>query len=86
MKLAYSRHVAATADLVLALEGPAGMLAADAAPDGGFWQQQFLSQWSIRIGGGTDQIQRNIISERVLGMPREPRPNGSQSLPAGSSR
>lgn len=86
MKLAYSRHVAATADLVLALEGPAGMLAADAAPDGGFWQQQFLSQWSIRIGGGTDQIQRNIISERVLGMPREPPPNGSQSLPTGSSR
>ncbi len=72
MKLAYSRHVAVTADLLVALEGPAGMLGVEAAPDEGFWQQQFLSQWSIRIGGGTDQIQRNILGERVLGLPREP--------------
>jgi alkylation response protein AidB-like acyl-CoA dehydrogenase len=72
MKLAYSRHVAATADLLMALQGPAGMLGVIGAPDEGFWQQQFLSQWSIRIGGGTDQIQRNILGERVLGLPREP--------------
>jgi hypothetical protein len=37
------------------------------------WQQQFLGQWAIRIGGGTEQIQRNIIGERVLGLPGEPR-------------
>jgi alkylation response protein AidB-like acyl-CoA dehydrogenase len=86
MKLAYSRHVAATADLVLALEGPAGMLGVGVAPDGGFWQQQFLSQWSVRIGGGTDQIQRNIISERVLGMPREPRPHEPPSSAAERPR
>lgn len=72
MKLAYSRHVAATADLLMALQGPAGMLGVNGAPDEGYWQQQFLSQWSIRIGGGTDQIQRNILGERVLGLPREP--------------
>ncbi len=71
MKLAFSRHVATTADLVLALEGAAGTLGVEAAADGGFWQQQFLSQWSVRIGGGTDQIQRNILGERVLGLPRE---------------
>ena len=74
MKLAFSRHIAATSDLLVELEGSAGMLGVDAAPDGGFWQQQFLSQWSVRLGGGTDQIQRNIISERVLGLPREPDP------------
>jgi alkylation response protein AidB-like acyl-CoA dehydrogenase len=74
MKLAFSRRAAATADLCLALEGSAGMLGVPIAPDGGFWQQQFLSQWSSRIGGGTDQIQRNIIGERVLGLPRDPDP------------
>jgi alkylation response protein AidB-like acyl-CoA dehydrogenase len=65
--------MATTGDLVLALEGPSGMLMSDPAPDGGYWQQYFLGQWSSRIGGGTDQIQRNIIGERSLGLPREAR-------------
>ena len=42
-----------------------------------FWQQQFLGQWGVRIGGGTDQVQRNVIGERVLGLPAEPRPDKS---------
>ena len=75
LKLGYSRHVASTADLVLALQGPAGMLADLFAPDRGVWQQQFLGQWAVRIGGGTDQIQGNVIGERVLGLPPEPRPD-----------
>ena len=73
LKLAFSRHTAATGDLVIALQGAAGMLIDDDAIDDGFWQQHFLGQWSVRIGGGTDQIQRNIIGERALGLPREPR-------------
>ena len=77
LKLAVSRNVALNGDLVLALEGPAGMLQYDDAPDGGFWQQQFLGQWGVRIGGGTDQVQRNVIGERVLGLPAEPRPDKS---------
>jgi alkylation response protein AidB-like acyl-CoA dehydrogenase len=72
LKLAYSRHVARTGNLGLALEGAQGMLL-ESAPHHGFWQQQFLNQWSIRIGGGTDEVQRNVIGERVLGLPREPR-------------
>jgi len=79
LKLAVSRHVALNGDLALALEGPAGALLHDDAPHGGFWQQQFLGQWGVRIGGGTDQVQRNVIGERVLGLPAEPRPD--KSLP-----
>jgi alkylation response protein AidB-like acyl-CoA dehydrogenase len=76
LKLAYSRHVAATSDLVLALEGVGGTLSGADALDEGFWQQHFLGQWCIRIGGGTDEVQRNVIGERVLGLPREPRSDG----------
>jgi alkylation response protein AidB-like acyl-CoA dehydrogenase len=75
MKLAASRRVALDGDLALALEGPDGMLAAADAPDDGMYQQFFLNQWSIRIGGGTEQIQRNVIGERVLGLPGEARPD-----------
>jgi alkylation response protein AidB-like acyl-CoA dehydrogenase len=57
----------------MVLEGVAGTLRAADAPEGGFWQQFFLGQWGSRIGGGTDQVQRNVIGERVLGLPREPR-------------
>jgi alkylation response protein AidB-like acyl-CoA dehydrogenase len=72
MKLFHSQHLARTGDLVMALQGPAATLGEDDAPKNGFWLGYFLNQWASRIGGGTDQIQRNIISERVLGLPREP--------------
>jgi alkylation response protein AidB-like acyl-CoA dehydrogenase len=73
LKLAYSRHVARTGSLALALQGATGMLLDDDAPGGGWWQQHFLGQYGVRIGGGTDEVQHNIIGERVLGLPREPR-------------
>ncbi len=41
--------------------------------DSGSWQNQYMYQLGLIIGGGTSQIQKNIISERGLDMPREPR-------------
>ena len=69
MKLAVSGFYETGGDLVVELEGPAGMLTHDDAPFGGRFQDLFMSQWAPRIGGGTDQVQRNIIGERVLGLP-----------------
>ncbi len=40
----------------------------------GFWQIHPIFSLGLIIGGGTAQIQKNIISERGLGLPREPRP------------
>jgi alkylation response protein AidB-like acyl-CoA dehydrogenase len=73
VKLAASRRQELDGSLVLALQGAAGMLYDADAVANGYWQQQFLMQWSSRIGGGTEQIQRNVIGERVLGLPGEPR-------------
>jgi alkylation response protein AidB-like acyl-CoA dehydrogenase len=39
----------------------------------GSWQQRYMFDLGLIIGGGTAQIQKNIISERGLGMPREPK-------------
>jgi alkylation response protein AidB-like acyl-CoA dehydrogenase len=72
-KLFLSQHLALTGDLVLQITGADGMLHRDSALDGGAWQQVFLGQWASRIGGGTDNIQRNALGERVLGLPGEPR-------------
>ncbi len=40
----------------------------------GVWQRDYMFDLGLIIGGGTAQIQKNIISERGLGMPREPKP------------
>jgi alkylation response protein AidB-like acyl-CoA dehydrogenase len=39
----------------------------------GAWQRNYMFDLGLIIGGGTAQIQKNIISERGLGMPREPK-------------
>ena len=67
MKLFVAGHLRLLGDVAMALQGPAGVVA------GGVWQQQFLQAPSIRIAGGSDEIQRNIIGERVLGLPSDVR-------------
>ncbi len=67
MKLALGRILTLGAELGLRLAGP------DALQRVGAWQHQFLIAPSLHIAGGTDEIQKNVVAERVLGLPREPR-------------
>ena len=59
-------------DTSLAIEGAHGLLAGEDAPEAGRFQQMALRVQASSIAGGTDEVQRNIIGERVLGLPREP--------------
>jgi len=43
------------------------------APVAGLWQSEWLGSVVDRLGGGTDEIMRNVIGERILGLPEEPR-------------
>jgi alkylation response protein AidB-like acyl-CoA dehydrogenase len=60
-------------ELALEIEGSRGALAKSdpLAPDGGHWQRFALSWPEVVIGGGTPNIQRNILAERVLGLPKD---------------
>jgi len=76
IKLAASRRLALQGSLVMRLMGAAATLADEDTYANGYWQSYaFLGQWAARIGGGTDQVQRNIVGENVLGLPQEPRPD-----------
>lgn len=71
-KLLATDTMARTSEVVRTLLGPA------VATDGGrwgtwAWTEHLLGAPGYRIAGGTDEIQHNIIAERVLGLPREPR-------------
>ena len=62
--------------LAIDVLGEHGVLKPDSphACDNGAWQTQYMYGLGLIIGGGTAQIQKNIISEVGLGMPREPKP------------
>lgn len=76
VKLAYSRCLRDYADFGLRL---AGMEAQYREPitfgdlNSGNWMADFMNSYAWTIAGGSDEVQRNIISERMLGMPREPK-------------
>jgi alkylation response protein AidB-like acyl-CoA dehydrogenase len=73
-KLVEGRLQQEMASLSLDILGASGAVAdEDVAPASGEWHQAYLLAPAIRIAGGTDEILRNIIGERVLGLPPEPR-------------
>jgi alkylation response protein AidB-like acyl-CoA dehydrogenase len=69
-KLRTNDMIKHAADLAVDLEGAAATVTGE-PPDE--WQTTWLAAPSLSIRGGTDEIQRNILGERVLGLPPEPR-------------
>jgi alkylation response protein AidB-like acyl-CoA dehydrogenase len=81
-KLLGMRHAQQVAELCLTMSGASGALGLitgapvgpAGSPNGPHWARQVLQSQALTIGGGTTDIQLNIIGERMLGLPRDPEP------------
>ena len=72
-KLFFSETWQRLLELILELEGPYAQLweGSDRSVEGGYWQFRFLRSRGDTIAAGSSEIQRNIIAERVLGLPKD---------------
>jgi alkylation response protein AidB-like acyl-CoA dehydrogenase len=71
MKLHWTNGLRISRDLGMELLGADGMLTGDDLPVEGKVQHFFLSMPSASIAGGSDEVQRNIIGEKTLGLPKD---------------
>jgi alkylation response protein AidB-like acyl-CoA dehydrogenase len=78
-KLAQTRISKLSSEIACDVIGAAALLWAPDGPLSGRYAEALVFSVASSIYGGTDQIQRNIIGERALGLPREPEP--SRGLP-----
>ena len=70
LKLFIALNRAASGDLAAAIAGPAALHGDDEVSR---WiEAELLSRYGISIGGGTNEVQRNNLAERALGLPKEP--------------
>jgi len=71
-KLVYSEWMQRLGALACEMLGPeaALWLGDEHAPDGAEWPRAYMNSYGFTIGGGTSEIQRNILGERVLGLPK----------------
>ena len=71
-KLFWSEMYQRMLEAALSIEGPYAQLMKDSphVARGGMWQHLFLYSRGRTIAAGSSEIQRNIIAERVLGLPR----------------
>jgi alkylation response protein AidB-like acyl-CoA dehydrogenase len=78
-KLLWTQWMTRAGDAAAALLGP--RIAADTGEWGTYaWAEHLLGAPGYRIAGGSDEVQRTIIAERVLGLPREPDPNRGKAF------
>ena len=73
LKVYWSETRAYRDEVAVEVLGAAGMLAGTDAPKNGYWQTQMLNRYWGTVGGGTSEVHRNMIGERALGLPAEPR-------------
>lgn len=71
-KLTTARICQQSRDLSYRIVGPQGVLMDEGSPLEGDLQMVNLASPGNRLGGGTDEIQLNVLGERALGLPREP--------------
>ena len=73
LKLFVAGNAVHNGNLAMAIAGPAGIAAPEGDEIARWAQSELLGRYGISIGGGTNEVQRNNLAERALGLPKEQR-------------